>query len=483
MVLTRRQEALLNTPRAAAQQQEQQQTPAVNGDSHPSPATPQDAVANRTGRAPLKSALKPQLGPGGLRQSEAGGNGEATPAGATIKKRVRIHSQDNVVHEFHASLNTEELPDTPAGSDTEGEGGTQLTSRAARRRSAGQRHAGSLPRYRQFILGATQDMRGSNTNSSSSKLGILFTLGWMVASSALIFANKVLMVDYEFRYPCALTALGQLVSMLLAWLACQVGLAPLGPRPSLRTALTKLLPISASFAASLFLGNVAYLGLSVAFINIMKAATPLVTLLLGLSMRLEHPSKLTLVGTALIALGTALTTAAEAGTGHFQWLFFIAFATSVVFEGIRVVLTEILLGQSRYNVMEALVYLGPFTFLLLAGGAYMFEWQGLSTQGLAVFLHCPQKFAVAMLMSFLVNLLCYLAIRHVSATSFKVAGCLKNVLVVWLGILQGDLVSERELQGYGISLVGFVLFSTAKLVIHRSGMGRSADSQAARRRR
>lgn len=36
--------------------------------------------------------------------------------------------------------------------------------------------------------------------------------------------------------------------------------------------------------------------------------------------------------------------------------------------------------QAKYNVMEALVYLGPFTFGALAAGAYAFEWEGLRTQ-------------------------------------------------------------------------------------------------------
>ena len=47
-------------------------------------------------------------------------------------------------------------------------------------------------------------------------------------------------------------------ALLSAWL----GLAPLRPPPPLLAALTRLVPISLSFAASLFLGNVAYLGLS-----------------------------------------------------------------------------------------------------------------------------------------------------------------------------------------------------------------------------
>jgi drug/metabolite transporter (DMT)-like permease len=326
-------------------------------------------------------------------------------------------------------------------------------------------------------------------------------------------------VDHGFRFPFALTAMGQGASVLLALAASLLGFAPLRPPPSAEVAITKLLPVAASFAASLFLGNVAYLGLSVAFINMLKAATPLVTLAVGLALRLEAMSKLTLLSTALIAFGTAVATASEAGTTHFHWLSFLAFAGSVVFEGVRVVMTEKLLGQSRYNVMEALVYLGPFTTAFLAAGAFAFEWdQGLSTTGWALLRSRAGDFATATLISFLVNLFCYLAIKHVSATSFKVAGahgryrgapcwaavtvtmalstrssallvystrwlrgtlpcagCLKNVLVVWGGILQGDVVTSRELQGYGISLAGFVLFSAARYR-RPAGAGHSGDS-------
>lgn len=48
----------------------------------------------------------------------------------------------------------------------------------------------------------------------------------------------------------------------------------------------------------------------------LKAATPLVTLAVGLAVRLETMSKLTLLSTALIAFGTAVATASEAGTSE-----------------------------------------------------------------------------------------------------------------------------------------------------------------------
>lgn len=431
------------------------------------------------------------------------GGGEATPLGAGIKKRVRIHSSNNMVHEFQTSHSADLADVTGGAAGTARSGGTSdddatPDSSGPRRRRPSSRQKSRLVRYNRFLSNVfgpgpsggsssgsgrpAGSVRSSGSRSGGSSVisatwfGPLFTLCWMFASSALIFVNKQLMVDHGFRFPFALTAMGQATSTLLAWLAARVGLAPLRPPPPLRTALTKLLPVSLSFAASLFLGNVAYLGLSVAFINIMKAATPLVTLTLGLALGLERMSKMTLAATLLIALGTYAATASEAATGHFHWLSFAAFATSVVFEGIRVVLTEKLLGQARYNVMEALAYLGPFTFAALASGCFLFEWEGLTTTGWVVLQAHPWDFVLATAISFLVNLFCYLAIKYVSATSFKVAGCLKNVLVVWGGILQGDVVTPMELQGYGISLAGFVLFSASRWRALLAGAGQSGDS-------
>jgi drug/metabolite transporter (DMT)-like permease len=404
MVLTRRQEQLLHTP----------PPPAAGGrqaDGEASPATPAGAVAataQANGRAlPLKSALKTgrKLRPSGP------GEEESTPVDAGIKKRVRIHSSSNLVHEFTTSHSTdearwalmgyeeEEEEEHESGSDGErGSADGTPDSGGVRRGRMRRRTAPAAPSFLSLLLfgdearGRGGTRRGGRRRASSGAwLGVLYTLAWMAASSALIFVNKVIMVDHGFRFPFALTAMGQGASVLLALAASLLGFAPLRPPPSAEVAITKLLPVAASFAASLFLGNVAYLGLSVAFINMLKAATPLVTLAVGLALRLEAMSKLTLLSTALIAFGTAVATASEAGTTHFHWLSFLAFAGSVVFEGVRVVMTEKLLGQSRYNVMEALVYLGPFTTAFLAAGAFAFEWdQGLSTTVGAVMVGCDQ---------------------------------------------------------------------------------------------
>lgn len=63
---------------------------------------------------------------------------------------------------------------------------------------------------------------------------------------------------------------GDLHGVRTGWLVAQLGWMKLGPRPSLRVFATRLLPVVAFTAGSLYFGNVAYLSLSVAFIQILK---------------------------------------------------------------------------------------------------------------------------------------------------------------------------------------------------------------------
>ena len=61
-------------------------------------------------------------------------------------------------------------------------------------------------------------------------------------------------------------------------LAAKLGWMQLGPAPSLQFFLLRLMPVVACAAGSLYLGNLAYLSLSVAFIQILKVGRLLVCL-------------------------------------------------------------------------------------------------------------------------------------------------------------------------------------------------------------
>lgn len=72
--------------------------------------------------------------------------------------------------------------------------------------------------------------------------------------------------------PCSVAPMsGWAAATRAGWLVAQLGWMKLGPRPSPRVFATRLLPVVAFTAGSLYFGNVAYLSLSVAFIQILKA--------------------------------------------------------------------------------------------------------------------------------------------------------------------------------------------------------------------
>lgn len=141
--------------------------------------------------------------------------------------------------------------------------------------------------------------------------------------------------------------------------------------------------VAAAFAASLFFGNAAYLGLSVAFINMLKALTPVATLLTGYCLGGGAPSPGLIAATALIAAGTATATAQEATTSHFSAVAFASFALSIVFEAIRMVLSERLLQSktgTRMSAVELMAHVGPLTGLMLAAGSALVEGPGIAQQ-------------------------------------------------------------------------------------------------------
>ena len=110
---------------------------------------------------------------------------------------------------------------------------------------------------------------------------------------------------------------------------------------------TRLLPIIVSSTATMFFGNQAYLYLSVSFIQILKAFTPALTLMLCVVVGLESLQWPLLLSIALITVGTGSSVLEESGMPSFSMLGLVSFLASSVTEAARVVGAEVLLGAQR----------------------------------------------------------------------------------------------------------------------------------------
>jgi drug/metabolite transporter (DMT)-like permease len=260
------------------------------------------------------------------------------------------------------------------------------------------------------------------------------------------------------------TGMGQVFSAVGGWALGKAGMMPMRPTPPAKYFCTKLVPIIACTAGTMFTGNVAYLYLSVAFIQILKAFTPAVTMLLCLAFKVEKLSMMLVSSITLITLGTAAAVLIESGTAAFSLLGFLYFMASSATEAGRVVTADLLLGEEKYNTAEALVYIGGPAALALLAGSAIWEGQGIMAIGLQMMADHPLSFISAFFISFLVNLTCFWAIQCTSSLTFKVAGCVKNVAVVWYGVLfEGEIISGYQMLGYLVSMVGFGLYTRLKM--------------------
>jgi hypothetical protein len=82
-----------------------------------------------------------------------------------------------------------------------------------------------------------------------------------------------------FKYPVTLSGLGQGFSAIAAFVACRVlKVVPVEKRVDAEFFMMRMLPIGFFNATTLMFGNAVYMFLSVSFIQMLKAFTPVITM-------------------------------------------------------------------------------------------------------------------------------------------------------------------------------------------------------------
>jgi hypothetical protein len=137
---------------------------------------------------------------------------------------------------------------------------------------------------------------------------------WIALSCSMIVMNKAILSQWNFSFPFFLTAwhmfFASITTQVLARTTSMLQSHNEG-KINLRSFVGKILPIACLFAASLMLGNKAYIFLSVSYIQMLKAATPVVVLFISISIGNERASSLQLAIVFLISFGVCLSSAGE----------------------------------------------------------------------------------------------------------------------------------------------------------------------------
>ncbi|KAL6578190.1 hypothetical protein OROMI_010518 [Orobanche minor] len=194
-------------------------------------------------------------------------------------------------------------------------------------------------------------------------LTYLYLFIYILLSSGVILYNKwVLSPKYfNFPFPITLTMIHMGFSGLVAFFLIRVFKVVSPVKMTFKIYATCVIPISAFFASSLWFGNTAYLFISVAFIQMLKALMPVATFLMAVICGTDKLRCDLFLNMVLVSFGVVISSYGEI---HFNVVGTMYQVTGIVAEALRLVLTQVLLQKKglTLNPITSLYYIAPCSF-------------------------------------------------------------------------------------------------------------------------
>ncbi|KAL4418768.1 hypothetical protein ABPG77_010373 [Micractinium sp. CCAP 211/92] len=287
-----------------------------------------------------------------------------------------------------------------------------------------------------------------------------YVLLWIALSAAVILYNKWVLAFSGFPYPVALTMWHMFFCAALAWAIIRLGyVEPVNM--NMDTYLRTIVPIGGLYAGTLWLGNAAYLYLSVSFIQMLKATMPVAVFTVGCLFGTEHYTASRLLNMVVITVGVAI---ASFGEINFVVIGVILQMASVATESTRLTLVQILLQRRgiKLNPITTLYLIAPACFAFLCIPFFFLELPkmmndpSLKVDPLIMITNAGAAFGL--------NMAVFLLIGKTSALTMNIAGVVKDWILILLSYLMYKApVTALNLEGYGLSFLAVCWYNYQKL--------------------
>ncbi|CAK3909691.1 sugar phosphate phosphate translocator [Lecanosticta acicola] len=282
---------------------------------------------------------------------------------------------------------------------------------------------------------------------------------WISLSSSLIIFNKWILDTAKFHYPIILTtyhlAFATVMTQILARTTTMLDGRKKVPMTG-RVYLRAIMPIGLMFSLSLICGNLTYLYLSVSFIQMLKATTPVAVLLASWTFGVSQFSLKTLGNVSFIVIGVMI---ASYGEIKFVMIGFLFQLGGIVFEAIRLVMVQRLLSSAEFKMdpLVSLYYFAPACAIMNGAVALFVEVPKMTLQDVA-----NVGYGILFVngaIAFLLNVSVVFLIGKTSSLVMTLSGVLKDILLVLASMaIFRDPVSPLQFFGYGIALAGLVYY-------------------------
>ncbi|KAK1148813.1 hypothetical protein N8T08_008698 [Aspergillus melleus] len=282
---------------------------------------------------------------------------------------------------------------------------------------------------------------------------------WIGLSSSVILFNKWVLFSAKFDFPLFLTSwhmtFATVMTQILAHFTDKLDSRHKVPMTPV-TYTKAIVPIGIMFSLSLICGNLAYLYLSVSFIQMLKATNAVATLLATWAFGIAPANMRTLGNVMFIVVGVVI---ASFGEIKFDTMGFLIQIGGIIFEALRLVMVQRLLSSSEFKMdpLVSLYYFAPACAVTNGVVTYFYELPRL-TMGDINNLGISTLVANA-LVAFLLNVSVVLLIGKTSAVVLTMAGILKDILLVVASmVIFLDPVTLQQFFGYSIALGGLVYY-------------------------
>lgn len=287
----------------------------------------------------------------------------------------------------------------------------------------------------------------------------VYVATWISISSSVILFNKWILDTLKFHYPVILTTYHLTFATIATQLLARYTTVLDGRKTVKMTGrvyLRAIVPIGLFFSLSLICGNLTYLYLSVAFIQMLKATTPVAVLLSSWVMGIATPNLKVLMNVSAIVVGVML---ASFGEIKFVWIGFLYQVGGVIFEAVRLNLVQALLSSAEFKMdpLVSVYYFAPVCAVMNGLVALIWEFPKVS---MAEVYHVGLfTFFINGLCAFALNVSVVLLIGKTSSLVMTLCGVLKDVLLVAASMMiWGTHISGLQFFGYSIALCGMVYY-------------------------
>ncbi|KFY21623.1 hypothetical protein V493_07251 [Pseudogymnoascus sp. VKM F-4281 (FW-2241)] len=210
------------------------------------------------------------------------------------------------------------------------------------------------------------------------------------------------------------------------------------------------------YSLSLICGNLTYLYLSVAFIQMLKATTPVAVLVTGWFFGVQKPNMRVLFNVSFIVIGVVL---ASFGEIKFVMLGFLFQCGGIMFEAVRLVMVQRLLNSpdSKMDPLVSLYYFAPVCTVF--NGLIALAWEVPKVSMAEVHKVGLHNFALNAMVAFALNVSVVFLIGKTSSLVLTLCGVLKDILLVAASMMiWGTIVTPLQFIGYAIALGGLVYY-------------------------